>query len=103
MSFCSFKDALKPSIQSRINFLEVILKIHELSKEHCSTCIHYIPPDPNLPGYITDYGGCDLGKDISIGEKANCSSYIEDTKDIDDVKKGLEKLRRELNEKNSNT
>ena len=41
-----------------------------------------------------------MGKDISIGEKANCLSYIEDTKDINDVKQGLEKLRRELHEKN---
>lgn len=102
MSFCSFKDAINPSIQSRINFLETILKIREYSKEHCSTCVHYIPPDPNLPSYITDYGECDLGKDISIGEKANCPSYVEDTKDTNEIKQKLEKLRRELNEKNSN-
>lgn len=73
-----------PTIKEQITQYERLIQIHNEQIGYCSTCKHYIPTDPYLPGFITDYGKCELDKDI-FTEKVcklrdhDCDLYEEST------------------------
>ena len=49
-----------PTKEEKIEDYERIIQIHKEHIDECCTCKYYNPPPADLPGYITDYGNCEL-------------------------------------------
>ena len=87
-----------PSPEEEIAFYERIIELHNEQIGRCSTCVHYIHTDPRLPGFVTDYGGCKLDKDIFTAKVCSiddmeCDGYIRNIEFIETIEQRIERLK----------
>lgn len=60
MSNNELRDMFCPTTEKVNKYWRRLLDImtEQKEKKSCSVCIYCKPPDPTLPGYVTDYGYC---------------------------------------------
>lgn len=76
-----------PTKEEEIEDYERILQIHKNNIGECCTCIHRIPTDPYLPGFVTDYGKCmwemfHFEDKVCRLRKIECEHYEENVKTV---------------------
>lgn len=91
------KELFSPTTEKEIERTRLLLKLHEEFIGDCSTCEHYVSPQPDLPEYVVDYGECSLKKDMFYKKvcglcHAVCSGYQESTGEKERLKQKLYKL-----------
>ena len=83
-----------PTSEEEIKDLNQILGIHKKQIGECSTCVHYKRSD--LPGYWTDYGSCKAKSPHFLEKvthfKVPCSSYQEDIRGVEKIKRKVKEL-----------
>ena len=98
-----FRKTFFPTKEERIERLENLIELHESYKGDCITCVHYISPSPETPGFVTNYGDCALEEEI-FAEKVGglsdsiCASYEYDEDFIRDCKEKIATIRSEVTE-----
>lgn len=93
-----FNSISNPTAEDLIHQYEMLINLHRESVGKCSTCVNHIPTPPDLPGFVTDYGECELKKDIFYDKvcgltDAECDGYKEDTSFVEDCLAEIEKLK----------
>lgn len=63
--FCDFRKAfgLDPEYNKQLEESMQEAEKKALKEKWCCTCEHYIPVDPNLPGFVVAYPECEKGRD----------------------------------------
>lgn len=97
----SLRDLFFPTPEQEIERLEKLLFLikDQSSKQHCFTCKHYIPADPSLSGFVTDYGVCNLNL-FMFSEKVcglndiSCLFYEYDIEQELEIRNKIEKLKK---------
>ena len=96
-----FRDIFHPSPERLLENYEFALEIHNNNIGKCSTCKYIIPPPPDLPGFVTDYGECKLCKDIFPSkvcglDDVDCDGYEEDIDSIVGIVEEINRLKGEI-------
>lgn len=95
------RELVYPSPEHKIEQFEMLIRIHKEQIGDCSTCKHLIPPPADLPGFVTDYGECELNKGIFHKkvchlEDQKCDDYEEDTSNLEYYLAKIKRLREDI-------
>lgn len=89
-----------PTKEEKIEDYERIIEIHKEHYGDCCTCAYYNPPPADLPGYITDYGNCELdvyifAEKVSFAWLRPCDCYEENIEFVEYFTELIEQLKGE--------
>ena len=83
----SLRRAFKPTPEEELQDLKKAVEVFERAKaeKRCSLCTKWIPPSPDLPGFVDNYGDCWDGHIVNTIEK--CPDYVPDEDAINRIRR----------------